>query len=31
VLACADDRAIVAETNEANNCRASGAQVTVVP
>jgi hypothetical protein len=29
VLACADDRAVVAETNEANNCVASASVVTV--
>jgi subtilase family serine protease len=29
LLACADDQKVVAETNEANNCRAAAAQVSV--
>ena len=31
VLACADGLNAVAETSEANNCRASGTTVTVTP
>ena len=31
VLACADGMNVVAETSEANNCRASGTTVTVTP
>ena len=31
VLACADGMNAVAETDEANNCRASGTKVTVMP
>ena len=31
VLACADDAAVVIETNENNNCKASSSQVTVGP
>jgi subtilase family serine protease len=29
LLACADDQKVVAETNEANNCRAAAMQVSV--
>ena len=31
LLACADDRKVIAEANEANNCRASGTTIVVVP
>jgi subtilase family serine protease len=31
LLACADDTKLVAESNEANNCRASGTAVVVAP
>ena len=31
LLACADDAAVVIETNENNNCKASSSQVTVGP
>jgi hypothetical protein len=29
VLACADDTKVIAESSEANNCRASGTAVVV--
>ena len=31
LLACADDIGVIAETNEGNNCRASGTTVQLVP
>ena len=31
LLACADDTKVVAESNDANNCRASGTAVVVTP